>query len=68
MILLDGYSLFYNKQMNRIYINLPQTVFTTTNTIEPVADRKVDVSDTELAAVLGLVTQIFKKEDGKNDS
>ena len=62
MIVIDGYSLFYDKGKNKISIHLPQTVYTTTNTIEPVVDRKVDVDEKDLAIVLGVAMAIFRKE------
>ena len=61
MIVVDGYSLSYDKGKNKISIHLPQTVFTATNTIEPVADRKVDVEEKDLAIVLGVAMAIFQK-------
>lgn len=62
MIVIDGYSLSYEKGKNRVLIHLPQTVFTPTNTIEPVVDRKVDVEEKDLAIILGVAMAIFRKE------
>ena len=61
MLVSDGYSLTYYKDRNKIAITLPQTVYTLTNTIEPVVDRIVDVDDIALANVLFMVKQIFQK-------
>lgn len=62
MIVADGYSLSYEKGKNRVVIHLPQTVFTLTNTIEPVVDRKVDVEEKDLAIILCALMAIFRKE------
>jgi hypothetical protein len=63
MIVFDGYSLSYEKAKNRVVINLPQTVFTPANTIEPVVDRKVDVEEKYLAVILFALIAIFRKEN-----
>lgn len=62
MIVADGYSLSYEKWKNRVIIHLPQTVFTPTNTTEPVVDRKVDVEEKDLAIILCILMAIFRKE------
>lgn len=62
MIVIDGYSLLYEKRKNRVLILLPQTVFTPTNTIDPLVDRKVDVEEEDLAIVLGVAMAIFRKD------
>ncbi len=62
MIVFDGYSLSYEKGKNRVLIHLPQTVFTPTNSIEPVVDRKLDVEEKDLAIILCVLMAIFRKE------
>lgn len=59
----DGYNIEFQNQRNRIVIGLPQTPTTATNTFWPVSNRKTEVTDTELASVLGLVRMIFKEEE-----
>ena len=61
MIVSDGYSLMYDEKHNRIVIGLPQTWKTLTNTFDPVADRRIDVSETDLIVLLNIAPQIFHK-------
>ena len=69
MLLSDGYGLTYYKHKNQIVIGLPQTFATATNTYEQVVDRRVDVEESELWAVLLMVKMIFgeRKDDEHND-
>jgi len=57
----DGYSIEYSKRRNRIVIGLPQTLMTATSTVGPIINRKTDLSDHELACILGAVIWIFKE-------
>lgn len=57
-----NYLLSYNKERNYIFIGLPQTEETIDNTVEAIADRKVDVPADELILILNLVRLIFRKE------
>ena len=59
MLLSDGYGLNYYKSKNQIVICLPQTCATATNTYEQPVDRRVDVEESELWAVLLMVKMIF---------
>lgn len=59
MLLSDGYGLNYYKSKNQIVICLPQTYETATNTYEQPVDRRVDVEESELWAVLLMVKMIF---------
>lgn len=68
MIIADGYALSYEKSRNKISICLPQTIYTTTNTIEPVIDRRVDVEEEDLAIILGVAMAIFNKKEVEGDS
>ena len=55
----DGYSLIYYKSRNQIVIGLPQTLGSLTNTINLVADRKIDVEEKDLAILLAVTQAIF---------
>lgn len=55
----DGYSLIYYKSRNQIVIGLPQTWGSLTNTINLVADRKIDVEEKDLAILLAATQAIF---------
>lgn len=55
----DGYSLIYYKSRNQIVIGLPQTWGSLTNTINLVADRKIDVEEKDLAILLAVTQAIF---------
>ena len=59
MLTNNGYFLIYYKSRNQIVIGLPQTSRTPTNTFEPVADRKTDVEEKELAILLAVTQAIF---------
>ena len=71
MLTNNGYSLVYYKNRNQIVIGLPQTWGSLTNTINLVADRKIDVEEKELAILLAVTQAIFlnreRREDGKTD-
>ena len=60
MLVLDGYSLSYDKAMNKITITLPQTWLTMLNTIDELRIRRVDVKEEELFAVLLAVKNTFE--------
>lgn len=61
MILSDGYSLIYDEKYNRIIIGIPPTMGTATNTVTPIADRRTDVSETDLIVLLNIAQVIFRK-------
>lgn len=61
MIASDGYSLMYDERRNSILIGLPQTMETATNTIGQIADRRTDVTETDLMVLLNIVQVIFHK-------
>lgn len=52
MIVTDGYSIEYLKNANTIVIKLPPTMETITNTMVLPTDRRSDITDTELGAIL----------------
>ena len=60
-ITYDGYSITYEKNMNRIIISLPQTMETATNTVSEVHERKTDFTETELAAILLAVKTVAEQ-------
>lgn len=61
MIVSDGYSLMYDKKHNRIVIGIPSTMETATDTVTPIADRRTDVSETDLIILLNIAQLIFHK-------
>ncbi len=61
MIISDGYSLMYDEKYNRIVINIPPTMATATDTATPIADRRTDVSETDLMVLLNIAQLIFHK-------
>lgn len=67
MIIINGYCLIYYRDTNAIHITLPQTARTATNTVTPCVNRRLDVSDEELTAILGTVIEIFKMESGDGE-
>lgn len=61
MIVSDGYSLIYDEKYNRIIIGIPPTMETATDTVTPIADRRTDVSETDLIVLLSIAQVIFRK-------
>lgn len=61
MIVSDGYTLMYDEKHNRIVINIPPTMTTATDTVTPIADRRTDVSETDLIVLLNIAQLIFHK-------
>lgn len=57
----DGYSLQYERRNNKISILLPQTVYTLTDTVNPVVDRRTDVEEADLTVLLEITRIIFHK-------
>ena len=66
MLISNEYALIYYPKQNQIVITLPQTWETPTNTISPVVDRRTDVKEIDLMAVLQVVQVIFSK--GREDA
>ena len=62
MIFIGNYGLLYDKSRNKIVISLPQTPETQTNTISPVENRKVDVDEQILGAILAFAKICFEEE------
>jgi len=67
MICLDEYSLLYDAKKNRIVILLPQTVHTTTNTVSPIVNRRMDIKEKDLSPVLLMTKCVFENpnKEGK---
>ena len=59
----SGYSIVQNVSTNIITIGLPQTTGTLRNTINPVVDRKLMLTESEEAALLQFVVQLFSSHD-----
>ena len=59
----DGYALQYFPKKNKIIITMPQTVYTLTDTVSPVVDRKTDVPDGQLTLLLTVTKMLFRKEE-----
>ena len=66
MLISNEYALTYYPKRNQIVITLPQTRETLANTISPVVDRRTDVKEIDLMAVLQVVQVIFSK--GREDA
>ena len=67
MLISNEYGLIYYPKRNQIVITLPQTWETPTNTFSPVIDRRTDVQEIDLMAVLQVVQVIFSKAERKDD-
>ena len=61
MIISDGYSAEYYPQSNQIVITMPQTARTLTTTVQMVTDRKMDITEDDLALIMSLVKYICER-------
>lgn len=61
MLISNEYALTYYPKRNQIVITLPQTRETLANTVSPVVDRRTDVKEIDLLALLQVVQVIFSK-------
>lgn len=61
MICVDGYSIEYYANSNRIEITLPQTMRTLTNTVSMVTNRRTDITSDELSAILVVVKAMLER-------
>ena len=61
MILIDGYSIYYEKNANRIVIALPQTMETVANTTTEITNRKHEFTDSEMYAILSVIKAIAER-------
>ena len=57
----NGYGIMYERNHNRIVINLPPTAQTVTNTVEQIVNRKVDLTDEDLILLLEMAQYICKR-------
>ena len=60
MIVIDDYTIEQYINENKIVITLPQTLYTITNTITPMTQRRVELSNNELAAILVAVKAMYE--------
>ena len=61
MIVIDGYSIEHYPNMNKIVITMPQTFATLTNTTEMVSNRRTDITESELTAILVAVRTMLER-------
>ena len=62
MITSDGYTIIQYPTRNAIVITLPQKWDTLANTIVPISDRRLALTDAEEAALLVAVKAMFESE------
>ena len=67
MIVCDGYSIKYDEKHNQIVIRIPPTMETATDTVTPIADRRTDVTETDLMVLLNCTILIFHKGVRKDE-
>ena len=66
MIISDGYALRQEIINNRIVITLPQTWSTISNTVNPICNRKLELSESDEVMLLSLIRYIYEnQEDGE---
>ena len=63
MVLIDGYSVCYDKMDNRITILLPPTAKTRRCTVDQIAERKTELSAEELQLLLEMAMYVCKGRD-----
>lgn len=61
MIVSEGYSVKYVPKDNQIIITLPQTFKTINNTVQIVANRKVDITDDDLCLLVEMTKYICER-------
>ena len=61
MIVIDGYTIEYYPSRNTIVIVMPQTVTTMTNTVGMVSNRRTDITELELKAILVAVKAMVER-------
>lgn len=65
MIISDGYSIEYYVNSNRIEIIMPQTLKSLTNTVSMVSNRRTNITNDELGAILSVVRAMLERgKDG----
>lgn len=63
MIVSNGYSIVENINKNQIVITLPQTRSTLMNTVTPIVERRIQLTDAELTAVLVAVKAMYEAKE-----
>lgn len=61
MIVSDGYTIEYYPKRNMIEIVMPQTVTTITNTVATISNRRTDITELELTAILVAVKAMLER-------
>lgn len=61
MIVIDGYSIEYYPNSNKIEIVMPQTATTITNTVAMISNRRTDITKLELTAILVAVKAMLER-------
>ena len=62
MIVIDDYTIEQYINENKIVITLPQTLHTIVDTITPMTQRRAELSNNELAAILVAVKAMYEIE------
>lgn len=65
MIVSDGYTIEFYPKANRIEICLPQTITTISNTVSMVSNRRTNITDGELSAILAVVRALFEGKENQ---
>ena len=63
MIVIDGYSITQYIAQNQIVITLPQTWDNLTNTVDPITNRRKELTDLEEVALLTAVKAMFENRN-----
>lgn len=63
MITSDGYSIRQDIVKNRIVITLPQTWSTISNTVSPICNRKIELSEGDEVMLLSIIRHMFEKQE-----
>ena len=63
MIISDGYALRQEIINNRIVITLPQTWSTISNTVNPICNRKLELSESDEVMLLSLIRYIYENQE-----
>lgn len=63
MVISDGYSIRQEIVNNRIVITLPQTWSTMSNTVNPICNRKLELSESDEVMLLSLIRYIYENQE-----
>lgn len=61
MIVINGYSIEYFPKNNKIVIIMPQTLTTLTTTTAMVSNRRTDITESELTAILVTIRAMLER-------